>query len=105
MFSPQHTPGMNEWCLRQLVIHSCIALILWEEERVSFGTFDVVIVIDWYIHEVAAVEAERCPLFWFCEDVGPHYFCWAVHDFEIAVCYLIANEVISAFDVFCSFGT
>ena len=105
MFSPQHTPGMNEWCLRQLVIHSCIALILWEEERVSFGALDVVVVIDWYIHEVAVVKKERCSLFWFCEDIGPHYFCWAVHDFKIIVCYLIANEVIYAFDVFCSFGT
>ena len=23
------------------------------------------------------------PLFWFCEDTSPHYFCWAVHDFKI----------------------
>jgi hypothetical protein len=105
MFSPQHTPGMNEWCLRQLVIHSCIALILWEEERVSFGAFDIVVVIDWYINEVAVVKVERCSLFWFCEDIGQHYFCWAVHDFKIIICYLIANEVISAFDVFCLFGT
>jgi hypothetical protein len=45
---------------------------------VSFGAFDVVVVIDWYIHEVAAVKAERCSLFWFCEDIGPHCFCWAV---------------------------
>ena len=105
MFSPQHTPGMNEWCLRQSVIHSCIALILWEEERVSIGMFDVVVIVDRDIHEVAAVEVEGSALFWFCEDIGPHYFCWAVHDFEIIVCYLITNEVISAFDVFCSFGT
>ena len=54
---------MNEWCLRQSVIHLCIALIIWEEVRVSFGAFIVVIVIDWYIHEVAAVKAERCSLF------------------------------------------
>ena len=81
----QRTPGMNEWGLGQLVIHLCIVLILWEEERVSFGAFDVVVVVDWYIHEVAAVESERCSLFWFCEDIGPHYFCWAVHDFEIVV--------------------
>ncbi len=57
------------------------------------------------IHEVTAVESERCALFWFCEDIGPHYFSWAVHDFEIVVGYLITNEVISAFDVFCLFGT
>ena len=69
---------MNELGLRQLVIHSCIALILWEEERVSFGTFDLILVVDWYIHEVPAVESERCFLFWVCDDIGPHYFCWAV---------------------------
>ena len=42
----QHTPGMNEWGLGQLDIHLCIALILWEEERVSFGAFDVVVIVD-----------------------------------------------------------
>ena len=87
-----------------MVIHSCIALILREEERVSFGAFDVAVVVDWYIHEVTAVESERCALFWFCEDSGPHYFCWAVHDFKNVVGYLITNEVISAFDVFRLFG-
>jgi gentisate 1,2-dioxygenase len=96
---------MNEWGLGRSVIHSCIALILWEEERMSFGAFDVVVVVDWYIHEVTAVESEGCALFGFCEDIGPHYFCWAVHDFEVVDGYLITNEVISAFDVFCLFGT
>ena len=65
MSSPQHTPGMN---LRQPVIHLCIVLILWEKERVSFEAFGVVVVVDWYIHEVAAVKSERCSLFQFCED-------------------------------------
>ena len=37
----------------------------------SFGAFDIVIVVDWYNHEVAAVKSERCSLFWFCEDIGP----------------------------------
>ena len=105
MWSPQHIPGMNEWGLGQLVIHSCIALILQEEERVSFGAFGIFVVDDWYIYEVTVVELERYALFWFCKDIGPHYFCWAVHDFEIVVSYLITNEVISAFDVFRPFGT
>ena len=26
-----------------------------KEERVSFGAFDIIIVVDWYNHEVAAV--------------------------------------------------
>ena len=42
-----------------------------KEERVSFGAFDVVIGVGWYIHEVAAVKSERCSLFRFCEDTGP----------------------------------
>ena len=29
----------------------------------SFGTFNVVVVVDWDIHEVAAVEAEGSTLF------------------------------------------
>ncbi len=66
----------------------------------SFGTFDVVVVVDWDIHEVAAVEAEGSALFWFCEDIGPHYFCWAVYNFEVAVSYFVPNEEVSAFDVF-----
>jgi hypothetical protein len=71
---------------------------------VSFGTFDVVVVVDWDIHEVAAVKAEGSTLFWFCEDIGPHHFCWAVYNFEIAIGYFVANEEVSAFDVFGSFG-
>ncbi len=70
----------------------------------SFGTFDVVLVVDWDIHEVAAVEAEGFALFWFCEDIGPHHFCWAVYNFEVAVGYFVANEEVSAFDVFGLFG-
>ena len=91
MWSPQHTPGMNEWGLGRSVIHLCIVFILREEERMSFGAFDVVVVVDWYIHEVTAVESEGCALFGFCEDIGPHYFCRAVHDFEIVAGYLITN--------------
>jgi hypothetical protein len=71
---------------------------------VSFGAFDVVIVVGWYIHEVAAVKSERCSLFWFCEDIGPHYFCWAVYDFEVTISYFVANEEVSAFDMFGLFG-
>jgi len=41
---------------------------------VSVSTFGVVIVVDWYIHEVGTVEAERGALFWFCEDICPHCF-------------------------------
>jgi hypothetical protein len=71
---------------------------------VSFGTFDVIVVVDWDIHEVAAVKVEGSTLFWFCEDIGPHYFCWAVYNFEVAICYFVVNEEVSAFDVFGLFG-
>ena len=43
--------------------------------------FDVVVVVDWDIHEVAAVKAEGSTLFCFFEDIGPHYFFWAVSNF------------------------
>ncbi len=70
----------------------------------SFGMFDMVVVVDWNIHEVTVVEAEGSALFWFCEDIGPHHFCWAVYNFKVAVGYFDANEEVSAFDVFGSFG-
>ncbi len=70
----------------------------------SFGTFDVIVVVDWNIHEVAAVEVEGSSLFWFCEDIDPHYFCWAVYDFEVTVSYFVTNEEVSAFDMFGLFG-
>ena len=69
-----------------------------------FGTFNVIVVVDWDIHEVAAIETEGSALFWFCEDIGQHYFCWAVYDFEVAVSYFVANEEVSAFDVLSLFG-
>ena len=47
----------------------------------SVDMSDVVVVVDRDIHEVAVVEAEGSALFWFCEDIGPHYFCWAVSYF------------------------
>jgi hypothetical protein len=71
---------------------------------VSFGTFDVIIVVDWNIHEVAIVKVEGSALFWFCEDIGPHYFCCAVYDFKVAISYFVVNEEVSAFDMFGSFG-
>jgi len=40
------------------------------------------------VHEVAAVKVKRSFLFSFCEDSGPHYFCWAVQDFKITVIVL-----------------
>jgi hypothetical protein len=40
----------------------------------------------------------------FCEDIGPHYFCWAVYDLKVAVSNFVANEEVSAFDMFGSFG-
>jgi hypothetical protein len=89
MYCPQHTPGMNDWCLWQSVIHHCVLLILWEEERISLYAFNAVVVVDWYIHGVAAVKAERSSLFWFSEDIGQHYFCWAVHDFKLASSILL----------------
>ena len=44
----------------------------------GIDTFNVVVVVDRDIHKVAMVEAEWSALFWFCEDIGPHYFCRAV---------------------------
>ncbi len=70
----------------------------------SFGTFNVDIVVDWDIHEVAAAKAEGSALFWFCEDIGPDKFCWAAYDLKVAVSYFVVNEEVSAFDVFGSFG-
>ncbi len=53
---------------------------------------------------MAAVKAEGSTLFWFCEDIGPHCFCWAVYNFEVAIGYFVVNEEVSAFDVFGLFG-
>ncbi len=69
-----------------------------------FGMLDVIIVVDWDVHEVAVVKAKGSALFWFCEDISPHHFCWAVYNFEVAIGYFVANEEVSAFDVFGLFG-
>jgi hypothetical protein len=53
MNSSQHTPGMNDYAW-QLVIHSYILLNLWEEEGVGLGAFNIIVIVYWYIHEVAA---------------------------------------------------
>ena len=45
--------------------------VFWEKKGVSVSTFKVVVVVDWYIHKVAVVEAERAPLFYFC-SVGQY---------------------------------
>jgi hypothetical protein len=99
---------MNDRGFVQSIIHLFRAqfrvFILQEEERVSFGTFNIVIVVDWDIHEVAAVEAKGSALFWFYEDIDPHHFCWAVYNFKVAVGYFVANEEVSAFDLFGLFG-
>ncbi len=47
----------------------------------KFGFNFVVIVVDWNIHENAAVKAEKSALFGFSKDVCPHCFSRAVNDF------------------------
>ena len=74
-----------------------------EKKGVSVSTFDVVAVVDWYIHEVATVETERAALFWFCEDIFPHCFGWAISDFYISIGDFVTDEEVSAFYVFCAF--
>ncbi len=66
--------------------------------------FNVLIVVDGYVHENAAVKAEWASLFWFCEDVCPHDFGGAIYYFEVATVKLVLYEEESAFDVLCSFG-
>ena len=66
-------------------------------------TFNV-IVVDQDIHKVDAVKAEGSALFWFSEDIGPHYFCRAVSYFQVFINNFVFNEEVSTFDMFCSFG-
>ncbi len=70
----QHTPVMNERCWH-LVINQVVALVLWDQEGMSNIVFNIFVVVDWDIHENAAVEAERASLLRFGEDIRPHNFC------------------------------
>ena len=68
---------MKDWGLEQSVFYSFReyrAFIQWEEERMSFETFSVVIIVDRDIHEMAPVNAEWHTLFGFSENIGPHNF-------------------------------
>ncbi len=47
--------------------------------------FNVVVVVDWDIHENDAVKAVRASLFRFGEDICPHNFCWEVDHFEVTI--------------------
>jgi hypothetical protein len=72
--SPQHLPRMNERCWVHLPIDHLFLLVFREEEKMGKFLFDLVVVVDWYVHENAAVKAEWAFLFWCCEDVCPHDF-------------------------------
>jgi hypothetical protein len=68
---------MKEWGLEQLVFYSFRvyrAFIRWKEERMSFETYGVVIIVDRDIHEMAPVKAEEPTLFGFSENISPHNF-------------------------------
>ncbi len=68
---------MKDWGLEQSVFYSFReyrAFIQWEEERMSFETFGIVIIVDRAIHEMAPVKAEGPTLFGFSENIGPHKF-------------------------------
>ncbi len=67
--------------------------------------FNVIIVVDEYVHESAVVKAKWASLFWFCEDVCPHDFGEAIYYFEFAIVKLVSYKEVSAFDVLCLFGT
>ena len=70
----------------------------------SIDTFNVVVIVDQDVHKVAAVKAEGSALFWFSEDIGPHYFCRAVSYFQVSISNVVFNKGVSAFDMFCYFG-
>ena len=70
----------------------------------SIDTFNVVVVVDQDIHKVAVVKVDGSALFWFSEDIGPHYFCRAVSYFQVSISDFVFNEIVFAFDMFCSFG-
>jgi hypothetical protein len=61
--SPQHSPGMNERCLVHLLIDHLLLLVFREEEKMGKLLFDVIIIVDWYVHENAAVKVEWDSLF------------------------------------------
>ncbi len=82
--SSQHTPVMNEQCWHSF-INQVVALILRDEEGMGNIALDIIVIVDWDIHENAAVKTERASLLRFGEDVSPHNFCWAVDHFEVAV--------------------
>jgi hypothetical protein len=67
-------------------------------------SFNVAVIVDGYVHENAAVEAEWASLFWFCKDVCPHDFGGAIYYFEVAVFKLVSYEKVSTFDVLCLLG-
>ncbi len=52
--SSQLTPVMNEWCWHSF-INQVVALLLGDEEGMGNIVVDVVAVVDWGIHENAAV--------------------------------------------------
>jgi hypothetical protein len=63
--SPQHTPGINEQCLVHSLIDHLILLVLMEELKMGKVLFDVVVIVDGYVHENAAVKAECASLLGF----------------------------------------
>jgi hypothetical protein len=68
---------MKDWGLERLVFHlfgDYRGFIQWEEERMSFEMFGVVIIVDRDIHEMAPVKVEGPTLFGFSENIGPHNF-------------------------------
>jgi hypothetical protein len=68
---------MKDWGLDESVFYllrDYWALIRWEEERMSFETFGIVIIVDREIHEMTPVKLEGPTLFGFSENIGPHNF-------------------------------
>jgi hypothetical protein len=68
---------MKDWGLEQSFFYSFRvyrAFIRWEEERVSFEMFSVIIMVDRDIHEMAPVKVEGPTLFGFSKNTGPHNF-------------------------------
>ena len=71
----------------------------------GIDTFNVVVVVDQDIHKVLRSRQNGPPCFGLVhEDIGSHYFCRAVSYFQVSVGDFVFNEVVFAFDMFCSFG-
>ena len=69
------------------------------------GSFYIIIVVNWNLHELTPVNLEQFSLFWLGIHVNPHICCVAFPKLNLALVILVFSEEVFGLNMLGTWGT